>query len=65
MEEEYRCEYKFDGKRWVVSVHAHSPEEASRKLRAIGTTGVVLGTVVSKIPIPGGSWVERLIRWLR
>lgn len=45
----YLCDYRIDGSEWSVEVVATSFEDASRRLRAIGTTGQVAGPIAMKI----------------
>lgn len=52
--EPYLCEYQLEGRTWSVKVIACSFEDASRRLRAIGTTGQVLGNSVQEVPAAPG-----------
>ena len=61
---EYTCSYPHQGARWVLSVHADSPEDAAARLRAIGAWGRVDGVLVARIPVPAGSMVRRAWRWI-
>jgi hypothetical protein len=52
--ESYACEYEMDGRQWTILVMAKSYTDASRRLRAMGTTGVVLGNNVTVVPATPG-----------
>lgn len=56
---EFACSYKHGGKDWSVSVDAADWADASRRLRAIGTTGQVDGELVMSIPLHTG-WFTRI-----
>ena len=45
---EFACSYKHGGKDWSVSVDAADWADASRRSRAIGTTGQVDGELVKE-----------------
>jgi hypothetical protein len=47
---EFVCSYHMDGSQWGLTVMAKDFKDASRRLRAIGTTGQVDGELVARIP---------------
>lgn len=42
----FMCSYEFEGAKWGVEIYADTIEEAKRKLRAVGSTGIVDGEVL-------------------
>lgn len=48
-EEEFVCSYRHAGHTYGINIHARDFKDASARLRAIGTTGSVDGTLVAKI----------------
>lgn len=63
--EMYACEYQLDGKQWSVLVCANSFTDAAKRLRAIGTTGQVLGNNVIEVPsAPGVGLLVRAWCWI-
>jgi hypothetical protein len=66
---EFLYEYDFDGSRWSFTLHAKGSEEAKRRVRAIGLTGVVCGQVAATIPAVGPHWIMMpiltLVCWVR
>lgn len=46
----YACKYQLDGETWNLVVLAETPEEAVRRMRAIGANGQLLGEVVALLP---------------
>lgn len=61
---EYCISYQHNGKVWGLNLLAQDFEDARRRVRAIGTTGVVDGELIAKIPAAVGFWVP-LLCWFR
>jgi hypothetical protein len=47
----YTCTYQFDGCEYGLTVPARSPDEARRRLRAIGMTARVDGELFIRLPV--------------
>lgn len=60
---EFCCEYPFDGATYACNVVAIDKAEASRRLRAIGMNGVVLGELVERIPAHTPSEAALKSKW--
>lgn len=61
---DFLCDYQHGGRRWSVEIKATSLEDASRRLRAIGTTGQVRGIVHLTIKVAPDRF-GRFYTWLR
>lgn len=61
---EYAAEYPFDNRRWGLTIHARSWEEAEERLRRIGAFGRVIGSDVTAFPASMG-WLAKLLVWWR
>lgn len=52
--QDFACEYQHEQSKWGITVRATSFEDARKRLRAMGTTGQVLGNNVIEVPaLPG------------
>ena len=52
---EWVVQYDLDGSKWGITVCARNAADASRRLRAIGTTGEVHGQLMERIPVFAGT----------
>lgn len=48
-EKEFVCSYRHAGATYGINIHARDFKDASARLRAIGTTGSVDGTLVARV----------------
>jgi len=63
---EFVCTYQFNGRAYGLSVFAEDEAEASRRLRAIGTTAQIDGELVMRIPnYVGFGLVARIVAFVR
>jgi hypothetical protein len=60
----YQCEYQLDGATWGIQVLALSPEDAQRRLRAIGTSGDVRGQVMMNISVEADDYSSATWGWI-
>jgi hypothetical protein len=60
----YCISYQHQGASWGAEILAADHDDAVRRLRAIGTTGVVDGQLMATIPATVGFWVP-LWCWAR
>lgn len=60
----YCISYQHQGASWGAEIMATDHDDAARRLRAIGTTGVVDGQLMAKVPASVGFWVP-LWCWVR
>lgn len=58
----FMFEYRFEGAEYGLDIVAASPEEAKRKLSAMGLARYC-GEIHATIKVPGGGWLAKLFRW--
>lgn len=61
----YIIEYGYNNRRWIIHVHATSPDDAKRRLAAASAFGDVLNPSgeIYRVPAPIGFWVPAWV-WL-
>lgn len=63
---QWACRYRLNGTEWGIVVVAEDAAEASRRMRAIGTTGQVDGELVATVnAYPGVGMVLTIITSIR
>jgi hypothetical protein len=57
----YLCQYQFEGKQWLIDIHARSWDEAEARLKTV-RNGKVIGEIDGEVPVSIG-WLAKLIVW--
>lgn len=61
---EYVCRYYHDGAWWGLNIHAYDMTDAQARVAKLGNLQLN-GELVMTIPVVTGSWLPRLICWVR
>lgn len=60
----YLFEYRHDGSEWGIEIVAKSPQDAQTHLSAMNWAQYK-GEIATKIPVPGGRLLHRILAHLR